>query len=245
MPPWTQTPTPSSSPTPTSSTAASRCRSCAPTTPPCSRPTPLTAASRPTQSCSTGRRCAPATASRTPGATSPPARRSPTPGLGTDLRVRPARGPLRHRGFVQAHATAACLLPTAVSKLVIGAEEVLTNALLHGGPPRQLSVYTEGPALVCHVSDGGLDFADLLGAYLPPDQREAAGEGGRGLWIAHQLSDALELGTSATGTHLRLLRGSTSGSRARRRSSLPALQRRRRTTPVRRTGPPGSRAGAR
>gem|GEM_PF-5577748 len=41
----------------------------------------------------------------------------------------------------------------AASLLLAGAGEVITNALVHGPAPRRVWVYTDGPALVCHVRD--------------------------------------------------------------------------------------------
>lgn len=108
------------------------------------------------------------------------------------------------RSFLQARAEAASLGTTAVAELVTGANEILTNAILHGEGPRQLWVYLEEGTLVVHVRDRGRGFADPFAAYLPPDLRAELG-GGRGMWIAHQTSDALELVTDASGTDVRLL----------------------------------------
>lgn len=108
------------------------------------------------------------------------------------------------RSFLRARAVAAGLAETAVAELVTGANEVLTNAILHGEGPRQLWTYLEDGALVVHVRDHGRGFADVLGAYLPPDLRSGR-EDGRGIWIAHQTSDAVEFVTCAAWTDVRLL----------------------------------------
>ncbi len=73
---------------------------------------------------------------------------------------------------------------------------------MHGSAPRRVWVYREGPALVCHVRDGGPGFADPLAAYLAPD-RDAAH--GHGLWLGRQACDCVEVAADGTGTHVRLL----------------------------------------
>ena len=83
-----------------------------------------------------------------------------------------------------------------------GAGEVLTNAVVHGACPCQLWVYAESGALVVHVRDAGSGFADPLAGYLPPEPRTGRG---RGLWLAHQTCDAVELATGTGGTDVRLL----------------------------------------
>ncbi len=44
--------------------------------------------------------------------------------------------------------------PEVVADVALAVTEVLTNALLHGGPPAMLHVYESGPTWVCHVQDG-------------------------------------------------------------------------------------------
>lgn len=86
--------------------------------------------------------------------------------------------------------------------LVLAVNEVLTNALTHGRPPARLYVYRDGPALVCHVHDLGQGLTDPLVGYFPPPQEPTSG---RGLWLARQLCDSVEVGTDASGSHVRLL----------------------------------------
>lgn len=106
------------------------------------------------------------------------------------------------RTFLRARATETGLGAAALTELVTGAGEVLTNAVVHGACPCQLWVYAESGALVVHVRDAGSGFADPLAGYLPPEPRTGRG---RGLWLAHQTSDAVELATGAAGTDVRLL----------------------------------------
>lgn len=106
------------------------------------------------------------------------------------------------RHFLREQIQAAGVDGEAAHLLLAGAGEIITNALVHGGAPRRLWVYTEGPALVCHVHDGGPGIADPLATYLAPDRHATQGHG---LWLARQACDALEVAADGTGTHVRLL----------------------------------------
>lgn len=105
------------------------------------------------------------------------------------------------RAFARSHATRAGLGTEATAELSLAVSEVLTNALHYGKPPRYLHAYAEGPMLVCHVHDSGDGPGNPLASYLPPGTGPVPG---RGLWVARQLCDSLEIATDATGTHVRL-----------------------------------------
>jgi len=77
--------------------------------------------------------------------------------------------------------------------------EVLSNALAHGAPPCRRYIYTEGPALVCHVHDSGPGLVNHLISYLPPGNGTSHG---RGIWVARQLCDSLHIASDETGTHV-------------------------------------------
>jgi anti-sigma regulatory factor (Ser/Thr protein kinase) len=106
------------------------------------------------------------------------------------------------RRFLRKQIRAAGLDGEAAHLLLAGAGEVITNALVHGGAPRRVWVYPEGPALVCHVYDRGPGIADPLATYLAPDRHATRGHG---LWLGRQACDALEVTAGVTGTHVRLL----------------------------------------
>ncbi len=89
-----------------------------------------------------------------------------------------------------------------VEDLVLAANEVLTNAVTHGRPPARLVVYREGPAVVCHVGDHGRGLHDPLRGYFPPGIEHLTG---RGLWLARQLCDSVEIDATRDGTRIRLL----------------------------------------
>ncbi len=105
------------------------------------------------------------------------------------------------RRFLRRHAAAAGLGREATASLVMAAGELITNALIHGSPPRRLSVYPVSSMLICHIHDSGPGLADPLAAYLVPDSHAPRGHG---LWLARQLCDRLEIVSSHAGTHIRL-----------------------------------------
>jgi anti-sigma regulatory factor (Ser/Thr protein kinase) len=106
------------------------------------------------------------------------------------------------RRFLRAELSQAGLQGDPAQLLLTAAGEAVTNALVHGAAPRRVWVYREGPALVCHVRDGGPGFADPLAAYLAPDRGAAHGHG---LWLGRQACDCVEVAADRTGTHVRLL----------------------------------------
>ncbi|MGN6131676.1 MAG: anti-sigma factor RsbA family regulatory protein [Nocardioidaceae bacterium] len=106
------------------------------------------------------------------------------------------------RQLVQGEAVKAQLGWDTTGDLVLAVNEVLTNAITHGRPPARLSVYRDGPALACHVHDLGHGLTDPLVGYFPPPQEPTSG---RGLWLARQLCDSVEIGTDDSGSHVRLL----------------------------------------
>jgi anti-sigma regulatory factor (Ser/Thr protein kinase) len=101
------------------------------------------------------------------------------------------------RAIVRAHAEVAGLSGPALEDLMVVVSEVATNALVHGRAPRALWSYLDDGHLVCQVQDGGSGLPDPLVGYLPPDLERL---GGRGLWLAHQLCDIVEVASDATHT---------------------------------------------
>jgi anti-sigma regulatory factor (Ser/Thr protein kinase) len=105
------------------------------------------------------------------------------------------------RRLVHLHGRGAGLDPVALDNLTLAVSEILANALLHGRPPVRLHLYDAGPTWVCHVHDGGPGLRDPYSGMLPPTQ---PADHGYGLWLARQLCTAVDVGTDATGTHVRL-----------------------------------------
>jgi anti-sigma regulatory factor (Ser/Thr protein kinase) len=113
------------------------------------------------------------------------------------------------RRLVRALGADLLLDPDVVADVALAVTEVLTNALLHGGPPAVLHVYQSGPTWVCHVQDGGHDALDPLIGLLPPAMPS---DHGYGLWLARQLCSAVDVGTDESGTHVRLHTRTTSAA---------------------------------
>jgi anti-sigma regulatory factor (Ser/Thr protein kinase) len=84
--------------------------------------------------------------------------------------------------------------------LILAVDEIAANSLLHGGGRGVLRVWAEPDALVCEVSDEGVIRNPLVGRVRPPLDRV----GGRGLWLANQLCDLVQVRSSPAGTVVRL-----------------------------------------
>jgi anti-sigma regulatory factor (Ser/Thr protein kinase) len=79
--------------------------------------------------------------------------------------------------------------------------EIAGNSIVHGGGHGTVAVWTEDTSFVCEIHDAGHIVDPLAGRHRPaPDQ-----DGGRGLWMANQLCDLVQIrSTKATGTTVRL-----------------------------------------
>jgi anti-sigma regulatory factor (Ser/Thr protein kinase) len=84
--------------------------------------------------------------------------------------------------------------------LVLAVNEVVTNSIRHGGGQGVLRTWIDGDAVVCEVSDGGRIDDPLVGRRRP----ESAAPGGRGLWLAHQLCDLVQIRSDGDGTVVRM-----------------------------------------
>jgi anti-sigma regulatory factor (Ser/Thr protein kinase) len=102
----------------------------------------------------------------------------------------------RVRAAVAAHV-ATVADGRAVETVVLIAHELASNAVRHGGGSGRLRLWVTDDALHCEVSDGGAGLANpaAAGQQLPAPSLP----GGRGLWIARQLSE-LHIAVSPAGT---------------------------------------------
>lgn len=108
------------------------------------------------------------------------------------------------RALARREAERGALSTRAGEDLALAISEIAANALVHGKAPRRIWVYTDDGAIVCQVRDAGPGLADPLAGYLPPDQRLLTG---RGLWLAHQFCDFVEVASDAGGTDVYLRLG--------------------------------------
>jgi anti-sigma regulatory factor (Ser/Thr protein kinase) len=93
-------------------------------------------------------------------------------------------------------AAAAGLDKRRQDDLVLALDELLTNAVRHGGGTGRLDVWVAQGQLWFQVSDTGPGMAAPAPAQLPPTTTL----GGRGLWIARSLTDQFDISSSAAGT---------------------------------------------
>jgi len=107
----------------------------------------------------------------------------------------------RVRGFTARHAHQAGLPDRRVRDLVIAVAELAANTLVHTGSAGTLSIWATTNDVICQVHDSG-HIQDPLTGRLRPDP--AGLGGGRGLWVANQLCDLVEIRTGRYGTRIRL-----------------------------------------
>ena len=108
-------------------------------------------------------------------------------------------GRLRQR--VTACAAEAGLRGQRLQAFVMAVNEIITNAVLHGGGLGRLRLWRGDRQLVCEVSDRGPGIpAGRAAAVRPPPEAT----GGRGLWLTRRLCDAFSLETGRHGTTVRV-----------------------------------------
>jgi anti-sigma regulatory factor (Ser/Thr protein kinase) len=84
--------------------------------------------------------------------------------------------------------------------LTIVVNEIASNSLRHGSGDGELAVWRAGPRVVCEIRDGGSFDDPLADRRLPSADRA----GGRGLWMANQLCDLVQVRSFDSGTVVRL-----------------------------------------
>lgn len=84
--------------------------------------------------------------------------------------------------------------------IVLAVDEVATNSYRHGGGAGTLRTWVADGGLVCEVRDGGRFSDPLVGRRRPPSDQL----GGRGLWIANQLCDLVQVRSWGDGAVVRM-----------------------------------------
>jgi anti-sigma regulatory factor (Ser/Thr protein kinase) len=114
------------------------------------------------------------------------------------------------RDAVTSAATSSGLAPYRAKELTLAVHEVASNVLRHTDGAGRLRLWVaepgiEGPAaVVCEVSDSGRALGPIADPMLGRVRPRTGSDGGRGLWLANQLCDLLQLRTSAAGTTVRM-----------------------------------------
>lgn len=128
----------------------------------------------------------------------------PPPDLGpSTARLRFAANDLiRVRHLVGLFATAAGLDPDGVADAVLAVNEIATNSIEHGPGSGVLRLWqTQAGGLVAEVADTGGELnVPFPGITFPPP----AGARGRGLWLAAELSDVMQVWSDNGGTVIRV-----------------------------------------
>ncbi len=104
------------------------------------------------------------------------------------------------RAYVRTFARRTGIADDRAEDLVVAVNEITTNSVRHGGGAGELRIWSELDRLVCEVADDGQLTDPLVGRTTPPP----AATRGRGMWIANQLCDLVQIRSSATGTAVRL-----------------------------------------
>ncbi len=105
------------------------------------------------------------------------------------------------RHALTAFAAQAGLAGRQLHTFVVAANELITNAVVHGGGTGWLRLWVTGHRLHCEVADAGPG--------IPPGRRvdrlPAADQlNGRGIWLVRRLCDDLTIDTNRHGTTVRV-----------------------------------------
>ncbi len=84
--------------------------------------------------------------------------------------------------------------------LVLATNEIATNSVRHGGGTGTVRAWVDGDAVVCELADAGRITDPLVGRRRPAIDAP----GGRGLWLAHQLCDLVQVRSGPQGSVVRL-----------------------------------------
>ncbi|HET7170450.1 MAG TPA: anti-sigma factor RsbA family regulatory protein [Gaiellales bacterium] len=99
-----------------------------------------------------------------------------------------------------AAVAAAAGLGERCEDLVIAAHEVAANSVRHGGGAGVLRMWWTDAGAACEIRDAGFISEPLVGRLRPP----VTAIGGKGIWLANQLCDLVQVRSSPSGTTVRL-----------------------------------------
>jgi len=95
------------------------------------------------------------------------------------------------RRTVTTRAKRVGLPKSRADELALAVNEVATNAIVHGAPPASLRIWARAREIVFEVTDAGPGIHDARAGRKRPAVDSL---GGRGLWLARRLCDAIEIG---------------------------------------------------
>lgn len=82
---------------------------------------------------------------------------------------------------------------------MVAVNELLTNAVRHGGGSGHVWLWREDGAVSCEVRDSGAGLGTVRPRRPGPDE-----PGGWGLWLVGELTDTCEINSGPTGTAVRI-----------------------------------------
>jgi anti-sigma regulatory factor (Ser/Thr protein kinase) len=104
------------------------------------------------------------------------------------------------RRWVERVAEEAEMAPQQATGLIAAASELAANSVAHGGGVGTVRTWSEPGCLLVEFEDRGMIDEPLVGRLRP----SVAQERGRGLWLANQLCDLVQIRSNALGTTVRL-----------------------------------------
>jgi len=104
------------------------------------------------------------------------------------------------RSLVRSFARRSDIAPDRVGDFVLAANEIVTNSVRHGGGQGRMALWEADSSVVCEVVDNGHIDSPLAGRLAPPPTADS----GRGLWLANNLCDLVQIRSSPAGTVVRL-----------------------------------------
>ena len=104
------------------------------------------------------------------------------------------------RGILRRLAEEAGIGPARADDLVLASHELAANSIVHGGGRGILHAWTDRDAFVVDVCDAGVIEDTLVGR----DLIDGLSEDGRGVWMANQLCDLVQVRSRPSGTDVRL-----------------------------------------
>jgi serine/threonine-protein kinase RsbW len=112
------------------------------------------------------------------------------------------------RRRVLAVAGQAGLSDDQAARFTLAVNEVVINAVTHGGGRVTVVFQIIGSSVVLEVQDEGTGIPSTVTGELPP----ADASGGRGIWLARQFCDDITIRNGATGASVRLVARGPAGS---------------------------------
>jgi anti-sigma regulatory factor (Ser/Thr protein kinase) len=83
---------------------------------------------------------------------------------------------------------------------VLAVNELTTNTIVHTPGSGTLGIWSEPQTVVCEIRDSGFIADAFAGRHSPTDSADH----GRGLWMANQLCDLVQIRSNNSGTTIRL-----------------------------------------